>query len=499
MSARQFYYFYASLIGMYKSKALQILRSLDRKELDRFKDFANSPYCNSNSVVTQLLHYLLPYSPDFKHPNIEKKKAYKTLYPNKKYNEAYLRKQLSGLYQLGKEFLIYEKVGQARFFRNSALLNQLQQRQLDNIFHVQFAQCAELLEEEAIKDSTYYFGAFQLAKEAKSFFEKHDTEDSRHSLQAKADNLDIFYLVNKLRASCEMLLEAKKGQNHFRFNLTQEVIQFLEKSNHSFLQIPVIKIYWTILNTLTNGENERNYNILKQLLQQHFEAFSKAEALEMFRYAQHYCLQQINKGQHKYLEELFELLQFQLESGIKIKNGYLPLEDFKSMVALGLRQGNFDWVKNFLKTYKGKLNPEVAKDASVFYTATYHHAKADTKSLIRLLKDYRFENIYYTINARFLLLKTYLKLEQERALLDEIHAFRLLLMRSKVITTQEKKGIQNCLKILKRILRLKSDQKSKESRQYAERWEKIQHQVNNTQPLHNRNWLNEILEKIQQS
>ena len=81
---------------MYKSKALQILRSLDRKELDRFKDFVNSPYCNSNTIVTQLLHFLLPFAPNFDHKDLEKKRAYKTLYPQKKYNEAYLRKQLSG-------------------------------------------------------------------------------------------------------------------------------------------------------------------------------------------------------------------------------------------------------------------------------------------------------------------------------------------------------------------------------------------------------------------
>ena len=68
---------------MYKSKALQILRSLDRKELDRFKDFVNSPYCNSNTIVTQLLHFLLPFAPNFDHKDLEKKRAYKTLYPQK--------------------------------------------------------------------------------------------------------------------------------------------------------------------------------------------------------------------------------------------------------------------------------------------------------------------------------------------------------------------------------------------------------------------------------
>ena len=386
-----------------------------------------------------------------------------------------------------------EHLRQRNFPRNSALLQQLQQRQLDNIFHIQFAHCTDLLQTEPLKDSHYYFSAYQLAEEAKSFFDQNEEKDAQ-SLQAKADNLDVFYLTTKLRASCEMLLQAKKGKSRFRFNLVQEVMQFLEKQDNNFLKIPVIKIYWTIINTLTNEEEEDHYLQLQHLLQNHFKDFSKQEALEMFAYAQHYCLQKIAKGHHDYLVNLFELLQFQLENGIKFKNGHLPLEDYKSLVALGLRLGNHNWVKSFLKSYKHKLPPEVASDAFIYYTATYHHAVGDTKGLIRQLKDYRFEDIYYTINARFLLIQTYFKQEQYRHLNDEIDAFRLLLMRSKVVKTQEKQGIQNCLKILKRILRLGTNSTTSSA---VERWQKIQDQIQNLQPLYNRNWLGEVLEKVQ--
>lgn len=481
---------------MYKSKALQILRSLDRKELDRFKDFADSPYCNSNSIVTQLLHYLLPYAPDFTHTNIEKKKAYKNLYPNKKYNEAYLRKQLSGLYQLGKEFLMYEQLRQQEFHRNSALLKQLQTRKLDNIFHIQFSHCAEILQNEPLKDSQFYFSAYQLAEEAKSFFEQNETDDNSRSLQAKADNLDVFYLVTKLRASCEMLLEAKKGNGQFRFNLVQELIQFLDGEDNNFIQIPIIRIYWTILYTLTNEAEEAHFHKLWKLLQKYYDHFSKPETREMFQYAQYYCLQKINQGQQEYLEILFHLLQFQLENQIKIQNGQLPLEDYKSMVALGLRLGNYDWVKSFLKQYKSKLSPEIAADAHVYYTASYYHATGDTKSLIRQLKDFRFNDIQYTINARFLLLKTYFHAEEFRAVVDEIDAFRLILMRNKVLSTQEKQSIQNCLKILRRISLLQQKQSANGANYQADRWVKIKEQVKQTQPLHHRAWLNEVLSTV---
>ena len=480
---------------MYKSKALQILRSMDRKELDRFKDFAESPYCNSNKIVLQLNNFLFTYQPDFTHPNLEKKKAYKILYPGKKFNEAYLRKQLSGLYQLAKEFLIQEELKRQQHFRNTALLNQLLRRGLDNIYHIQFAQSAELLQQEPKKDSKYYFHSYQLAEEAKSFFEQRQNEEE-HSLQAKTDNLDVFYLATKLKASCEMLLEVNKHKSRYQFYMIQEVINFLDQTNHPFKQIPIINIYWTILNTLTDKQEDNHFFHLKSMLEKHYKDFNQLEVLEMFNYGQQYCINKISSGQGAYLKELFDLLQFQLEKQLKFKNGYLPIEDYRSLVALGLRLGAYDWVERFLKEYKDKLPEELAEDAYIYYLGTYHHAKGDKQALISHFKDHRFKDMSYTTNARFLLIKTFYHQHAFKALLDELDGFRLLLMRNKEMSTAEKTAIQNFLKLVKRIVRLQYDRRPKTEHIFEEQRQKIKDRFEKMQFFYNKSWVQEIMENL---
>lgn len=118
---------------MKNSKFIQILSTFSQKEISEFKDFVQSPHCNPNKKVFGLLAILLNYYPEFDSNAIEKRRVFRKAFPKRSFDEAYLRKQISILFQLLKAFLAQK--GISEFEKEYALLSQFRERKLDNLFH----------------------------------------------------------------------------------------------------------------------------------------------------------------------------------------------------------------------------------------------------------------------------------------------------------------------------------------------------------------------------
>ena len=481
---------------MRKSKAIQLLRSLKPSEFDRLKLYAQSPYCNPNKNALLVLKEVQKFYPDFNNNALEKKRFFKKVYPQKKYNEAYLRKQLSGLYQMTKAFLATEEWNGREDLQQQFLLNQLQERDLEAIFQIHFDQFSKDLHAGMQKDEAHYYQAFQMAKVADQYYEQKEPEEQKDTLQAKADNLDVFYLMQKLSVTCEMLLHTQDHGGKFQLPLVKELVSFLEQNQQNYQQIGGIIVYQQLLKMLVYQNDTQHYFSLTDLLETHHISFSKQEQAKLLNYCEKYCLRKIRQGDQDFLHHLFELYQLQLELEVQDPHPFFHEDTYQKMstLALGLRQ--YDWTEKFIYTYREKLDPNIEHDLFHLQKAQLYYHKGQLDDACQLLQNVQFSDLSFQIKAQYLLFKSLFDDDQPEALLDKVEDFNLQLMRMNTLSTQEKQGIKNYLVLLKRIVQLHSQSHQWSEEEYLDRKAKVEERLDQVDPIVQGPWLKTIFAQL---
>src|SRR5690606_8249450 len=130
-----------------------------------------------------------------------------------------------------------------------------------------------------------------------------------------------------------------------------------------------IVIYYQILLTYREPQNEAHYFKLKHLIEEHISLFPESEAKEILDAALNYSIKKINAGNEKYGRETFDLYRHSLDRGLLHVSGKLSPWSFKNIVTTGLRLNEFEWVESFINTYKADLDIRARDNAVTFNLA----------------------------------------------------------------------------------------------------------------------------------
>jgi hypothetical protein len=245
-----------------------------------------------------------------------------------------------------------------------------------------------------------------------------------------------------------------------------ELIAFIEVLN--LQNTPLISIYYHSIMTLYNDNNNDNDNTehfaqLVASLNTHHQLLAPFEAREYYTVALNYCVRRINMGETAYFIKLFNLYKLLLQNEIIFDNGILPEWDYKNVITIGLRLGEFDWVERFLQEYSQKLPHHLRENALTYNLAKLYFAQADYQKVIEQLRDVQYIDVVYSLDSRATLLKTYYELRAYEALESNLESFRIYLLRNKTIATNVKKQYENLIRFTKKIMLLsKNDQKAKQ-------------------------------------
>jgi hypothetical protein len=478
---------------MNNSKLVQVLKSFSPKELQKWAAYVQSPFFNTNKKVLPLLNYLLKKIPLNDNSSLEKKVIFKQVYSSRCYDENYLRKQFSILFQLLKGYLAQVNWQTSELNRELALLQSLEKRQLDSMYQIHEQALLKNINNQNRPNGDRFYFQYQLHKSADNFFSKKQKRQFDTALQEKVNNLDAFYLIEKLKGSCEMLNRKKIVAGNYEWHLVDEILQFLNQEN-PLSEIPMIKIYLQIFKTLQDETNENNFNILTSLLEKHQMNFPQEEAVAMYRYAQNFCIRKINQGQTEYFRKLFGLFQTQLVSKINLPNGVISADDYKNIVTVGLRIKEATWVKEFIFNYKAALSSKVRENVFNYNLASFYFGTKDYDAAIQLLSTVQYTDIYYEISGKIILAKIYFIIEETSSLNYFIDAFKLSLKRNKKIAAQYRTSINNFLIQLKKVTRFRADKNYLDKKNRNKKHQQLKQRIETITPIIERNWLLQNLE-----
>ncbi len=462
-------------------KLISLLKSLTKREARQLQAMIGSSFFGVSEKGKALLEHLLVHFPDFEELNQDE------ILTDLKFNdEKSLRYAMSELSGMIEEFLFLKEIKLHPEDKNHYLLKALIKKDLIRFAPPLIRKNKQILQKKAHRDDHYYLQSFQTEKDHYEYVASRRNIAVQKNLKDIILNLDIYYIINKLKLSAEMINLSEAWAVEYDPVMLNEILHLLKSSED--IHTPAVHIYYEIVKMLTATPSEPHYFNLKELLARHGSLFPREELNDMYIFARNYCAQKINSGESNYLYEVFDLYRMLLRDRVLLVNEHLSQWDYKNIVAVALRLGEYDWARDFIRTYKEKLRPEERQNAYFFNLANYYYYCKEYEETMLLIRDVEFTDTYYHLDCKVLLLKSYYELGEIQALQSLIDSFYMYLKRNKAISEFQRSSYLNFLRIVRKLVRMKPDDDQKRAALMLE--------LDRSHPIANVSWLKEKLENI---
>lgn len=427
----------------FEAKTLGLLNSLSVREKRRFVQILQSN-SDSKQNLLRLFHCLE------KKGDQSKESLFAELFPNKTFNDKQIRYLLSDLNAELEHFLLVRHLENNPLLSNVLLMQELINRGSEKAFNGLVAKQEQLLGmTDMPKDSNYFLYQFLTEEGLLLAAGKNFKRHNESNIETVVERLDTFYLARKLQLCCEIYnVQNVLGANYKVF-LLDEIVNYL--SQHPMEDVPAVSIYFKILKTLTESENETHFHDLRKLLQDHELLFSSVELRDMYQYALNYCIKKINLGNVDYQRQLFELYKKTIDNQVLLTNGRISQWDYKNIVTLCMRLKELDWAQRFIQEFKEYLVEEERENAFKYNLAYLAFMRKDYSKTLSLLQKVDFTDVFYQLDTKAIVLKTYFEMGDELALDYHIKAFRIFLKRNRKISDYQRLIYSNLISYTKKI------------------------------------------------
>lgn len=460
---------------MLGSQLLELIKSLDKRDMRELRKVVRSPYFNQREDVIHLFD-CIDKTLNNKLPDLSKEKVFKKIYPDQKYDDVLIRQLMSYLYKVIQKYLITEGVLQNEMESQLYLTHALRQRNADRIVEKQLNDSLEIIDKQSFKNAKYHYLKYTLRVEQYDYWSKKK-RTSELNLQDLSNELDFFYLSERLRQACIMHAHqtiTKHAYNQYLLKVALDKIESIPNIP------PSVSAYYHTYKALTEPENEYHFHQLKKIIIDKGFLFPENERKDLYILATNYCIRRLNQGEKPFGSEALELYRARMQNNVLLENGILPPYTFNNILMLALKSEEYQWAESFLNDFKQYL-PEKEREniyqynLAIFYFRTGNYADAMT-----LLQKVNLNDVLYNLDARRLLARIYYDL-------DEINALQSLIESSKVYLHRQK-GVgyhhdmyTNYFRFLEKMMKI--DLKKAEARSI------LRGEVEATQLLAEREWL----------
>ena len=416
------------------------LNTSEWDELKRFIDF-NSPRIRKD--VYLVLDILKNHAANPVGPHPTRLEIHDELYPKSEFNDKAIRYLLTDLNKLIFYFFSYKQLNSNQYQNQLLLLQELSDRKCHRAFEKTYNQELKKLDSGGRADTGVLFYKYRLhSLKAKS--ELESGQRSSDVFEESSIYLDNYFVAKKLQISAEKInlnfILKKDWSDPFLSNILRQIDQGLFESS------PYIRLYRLIIKSLTEQDNEAVFEQLKAQVPQSIDQLSLSELADLYQYLLNYCIRRINAGRLKFQDELLSVYRSALGRNALFTDGRISQWDFKNVVTIALRTKQIDYAREFIYTYKPTLPADQRTNAIAYNLANLHFAEGDYRSAIKQLQMVDLDDVFYRLDARSILLKSYYELDDTDALYYHGTAFQSFLNRNRKISDIQQRLFLNLIK-----------------------------------------------------
>ena len=170
-----------------------------------------------------------------------------------------------------------------------------------------------------------------------------------------------------------------------------------------------------------------------------------------------YCVEKLNQGHTKFVEEHHKLYKFMLEKEIALyasKNNELSPWDFKNAILSSLRLGYYEWTEKFIKNYQDKLSIEFRNNAVSYNLGLVYFYQKKFDKVKEQLREVEYEDISYNLGSKSMLIAIYYEQDDFEALLSLCDTFKTYLNRHKDINEKQRFLYINYIQFVRKLTKI---------------------------------------------
>ena len=457
--------------------------TFSRKDWRKMRQVVRSPFFNQRTDVIRLLdfleeqilyHHLIP----------DKEEAHRHVYKKKPYNAQEIRQLMSFLYKNVEQYLSLQEVFEDSVQIKTQLAAAYRKRSLDKAFLRTIKEAEHLQSQQVFRNADFYQHSFLLQQE-KYHFTASQKRLSDQNLQEISDNLDVFFIAQKLRQACLSLSHQAVYKKEYTIGLLDEILAYAEQER--LLDLAAIAVYYYAYKALSAPSEHTHFQIFKQKIYEEGHLFPHAEIKNLYLLAINYCIKQVNQGAMEYFAEGLDLYKQGLKTQILLENKQLSRFTFLNIVAMGLKVGDLEWVEQFIHQYHQHLNKAYQEGYYNFSLARLAYRQQDYQRALKHLGYQNFKDQLLVLAAKTIQLKIYYETDEIDLLEAHLEAMDMYVRRKKILAYHQS-NYQNIIRLTKKLLAVnRFDKEEVQSLQQAMLAEEI---------LTEREWLLQQLERF---
>lgn len=465
---------------MIDTKPYDILCSLSQYELNRFDRYFAA--LSNDETQQKLWNYVKPFFKEKTAHQIDKDELWTLVIGTGKMVPLKYARLLSDFTKVIEKFLLLEHYTKHETARALKLTQIYNTRGLVSCIQPQIKVAEESMKKNTYRDGEYYLSQYLIDEQQNIYIESLDRREGEKHLTQTMASLDIYYVIQKLKYYASALHYQKFLNQPIRIAFAEDLMRFAQAEQ--LIKVPLIKIYVSIIHTLLEKNGHKAFEELRDSLALHAQLFPNEESEQLYAFAVNYCIRMINKGELEYLQKVFALYKQMLAEGLLTYKGSMSPWEFKNIVTVALRAKELKWAENFIDTQSVNVPQRDRENAYTFNMARYAFAAKRYDQVLSLLGSVEYDDVFYQLDAKATLMKTYYELGEYQPLLSLKESFRMLLSRKKLISETQRSVYDNFVRFTLRLFRV--DVKDKKKLQALKK------EIDSTPQMADKGW---ILEK----
>lgn len=440
---------------LFNNKLFQTLGYLEPPEVKRLLRYLKSPYFNQSKTLVRLCELLLAYVEKGKTGFI-REEIWRKLVPGTAYDDVNFRKYCSDLLALVEGFFAQEAIRQDPGHLDVATMRFVAERKILPLYNSSTQSAKNALAGQTIQSTQVVQKAIAVEQQYYLLMDYDFKLNTKSNIESTSKYLDVYYFSEKLKLYCAAISQRKTSNIEYQLDFMEDIVRMLD--GFPMEDFPELAIYYCTYLAL-KGADEDNYFKWRGLLERYGRQMPRLEAIQVFDSALHYCTGKINQGSKDFLQEYFDLFQSALDQKIFLYRNEFPSWRYNNANVTALRLNKLDWAESFVQQYKDFLPEGERQNTYTFNLARVYLYKKQYSKVLDVLHNVEYEDIGFNLISKTMLVITYYELDELEALWSHMDAFRVFLNRQKDLAEARKSLYLNLLKYLRRLMRLKSNDK----------------------------------------
>lgn len=476
---------------MYKSTLINQLKTYSPKEIKEFGEYIRSPYFNKNQSVIKLFDYIRKQYPAFDEKKLNKEAVYGKIFPNADYSDGFMRTIMFNLSNLADEYLAHKRYKQNHFIEKWYLLYELNERALDKQIEKKTKELKKEFSNIDVQEADYFLHKFLIDNEYFYYLNRSNPDKIEkfincYDIDEMFNHLTYFYLLRAFK-HYDFYINAKEIYNiNFKTENFEDILKNLKPE--SYENIPIISLYYNVSMLHIREEDTAYFFKVKKQIAEIEKKINRYDTATTYVNLENYCKKRIRKGDKSFLNELFGILEIEIEKEIFLIYGNMSAKFYRIAVETGLKLGKLEWSKEFMNKYKSKLRSTDAENTYNYALALYEFISGNFLQSLEFLSKVKYDDVYQKAELRCLTAQLYYELEAVESFYAQIDSFRHFLTNDKILPENRKIYIGNFLSLLKNLANRKFGNGKQDLKD-------IKQQILEIENIHNKEWL---LEKAQQ-